>query len=167
MLNVLVFAGWGSACALKHAGCTLLTSLRAHQAPIMGWICLTLQNIFICHQYGHTQVLSRRQEWNSARILSQKHLIWFMGAIFYWRGPFDSTDQTGWDDLFSLKLSYIISNNGENICISLWDTTPAGPRNGPVWHVKTFFLWEEVFKQPQPQIIWYWVAYASARAKAY
>lgn len=36
-----------------------------------------------------------------------------MGAIFYGRGPFDSTDQTGSDDLFSLKLSYIISNNGE------------------------------------------------------
>lgn len=36
-----------------------------------------------------------------------------MGAIFYGRGPFDSTDQTGSDDLFSLKLSYIISNNGK------------------------------------------------------
>lgn len=36
-----------------------------------------------------------------------------MGAIFYGRGPFDSADQTGSDDLFSLKLSYIISNNGK------------------------------------------------------
>lgn len=34
-----------------------------------------------------------------------------MGAIFYGRGPFDSMDQTGSDDLFSLKLSYTISNN--------------------------------------------------------
>lgn len=40
-----------------------------------------------------------------------------------------------WRDLSPLKLSYIMSNNGEKSC---WHTAPADPRNGPVWHVKTF-----------------------------